>query len=761
MNTNIFDFQNSESTMQFNPLFLPANNFVENPGIAKSFKLSSSSYLFSDIIKVFTGTTDLTKNLDSKLIFPSDITSKQIPSENIFSVYIADNNNLSGLVKELSKDQSLSSGLKELFALISKLSNGGQIKSLQNENDNLLTSDGLKAFLNELNNLVNGTGVKENSSNVKNKNDKDSQELISKILDSLKNGAPVIINIVGKTETLKIELINSEVQKQGDILTRNSGVDLSELGQSIKESGLNSTQDSNLQEIAKNPGSDQITSTDTADQNKQTSNRNAQNETIIQKNFNGLETDKIENLLAELGENKTEMLKEVKIPAANSNNKTASTATNNKAIPQKSPDSLKFLKENEKAGGSDAYKLKFEIVDNENMLQTDKNSDVNKNSVMQNTNSAKSNSDSLTIENLVASKSSLKNINKISNQQNNNTFKNDVQKISNAKTEVDKNSNEIKTSSKNFDDLAMNQKNEIARIDSNVRESLKSQIKNDLNGEATKVLSSKYKIKNTDLTSKQSTNPLEKVNNSDLNEGTGKEIKVTSSENQSVNQKEIISNSHPNNIETDNTGKININNSSSGNNFSDYSSNRKQDVLNNSKNPDHVSNDQVENTFSSYLNKFDVNNIKNIQRPAFFNSFNDQMKTIDSSEVVKEISKLASDKDQRNIVLKLIPETLGKVKISLNITNNIIHAHAEVENEAAKFLMQNNIENLKQALVQQGMQLNSLNISLSNHQEQKSNRSYLSKRKSTYTEAQIGEIDEKEHTNVSKHFGYNTYEFLA
>ncbi len=137
------------------------------------------------------------------------------------------------------------------------------------------------------------------------------------------------------------------------------------------------------------------------------------------------------------------------------------------------------------------------------------------------------------------------------------------------------------------------------------------------------------------------------------------------------------------------------------------------------------------------------------------------MKTIDSSEIVKEISNLASDKELKNIVLKLIPEDLGKVKISLDISNNIIHAHAEVENEAAKSLMQNNIGNLKQALVQQGMQLNSLNISLSNHQEQKSNRSYLSKRKPAYGEEQIGEIDEKEQTNKSKHYGYNTYEFLA
>jgi flagellar hook-length control protein FliK len=107
-----------------------------------------------------------------------------------------------------------------------------------------------------------------------------------------------------------------------------------------------------------------------------------------------------------------------------------------------------------------------------------------------------------------------------------------------------------------------------------------------------------------------------------------------------------------------------------------------------------------------------------------------------------------------------MPDSLGKVKISMDINKNVIHAHAEVENEAARSLMQNNIENLKQSLVQQGMQLNSLNISLSNQQEQKSSKSFQSKRKPVYSE-QVKKIDEKENINVSKHYGYNTYEFLA
>ena len=784
MHTNIFDFQNSESTMQFNPLFLPANTFVENSGNAKSFKISSSSYLFSDIIKVIAGTTDLAKNLDYKQILPSDITSKQIPSENILSFNITEND-LSLLVKESCEDPSLSSGLKELFELMNKLSNGGLINSLQNgntfvlnnsANNKSLTSDELKIFLDKLNNLVNGAGEKS-FSNGKNKNNKDSQELISKILDSLKNGIPVVINIVGKTETLKIKLIGSEAKIQedksgnvdynnlnpglsaekeinfsssndGNIKETIKSVGSSEPGESINQIEFNNKQDLNPQENTKNSSANQLSKANTAAQTQQFSNGNA----------NGAETDKIDDLLAELGKNKVEPLKDVEISPENTGEKTAAAANDK----QKTTDSFKFLKVNQKTG-EDIYKFKFEIVDNESVVQADKNSDVNKDYAFQ-ANSTKSNSGVLTIEGLVASKSSLKDINKIVNRENNSTFNNTTLNINSAQDEVNKNpdtiksevkdasfkiqnqENEIKISSKNSDTFTFNPKNEINEIKTNNSKNLNTRVIEQYN-------------KKADAAKIENSNPQQNLN---LNEDSGKDIKVANDENQSANHREINSNSNLNNsIEADHTGKINLGNGYLGDNSGEDLSNSKQDGLNDSKKQDHIINTKGEDVFTSYLNKVDVNNIQNVRKPAYFNSFSDQMKTIDSSEIVKEISKLASDKDQKNIVLKLVPETLGKVKISLDISNNIIHAHAEVENEAAKSLMLNNIENLKQALVQQGLQLNSLNISLSNNHEQKSNRSYLSKRKSTYTEAQIGEIDEKEHLNVSKHFGYNTYEFLA
>ncbi len=213
------------------------------------------------------------------------------------------------------------------------------------------------------------------------------------------------------------------------------------------------------------------------------------------------------------------------------------------------------------------------------------------------------------------------------------------------------------------------------------------------------------------------------------------------------------------NIKSDLSGKINLSDNQLNDNIEDNLINNKKDDSGNSKDEGQFSQSKGDNFFNSYLNKIEMNNVQSAKRPDYKENFDDQMKRVDSSELVKEITKLAAG-DQKNVVLKLIPEDLGKVKIFLDISNNIIHAHAEVENEAAKILMQNNVDNLKQSLVQQGLQLNSLNISLANHHEQKSNKPYLSKRKAMYNE-QIREISDEEARTVSKNYGYNTYEFLA
>jgi hypothetical protein len=446
------------------------------------------------------------------------------------------------------------------------------------------------------------------------------------------------------------------------------------------------------------------------------------------------------------------------------------------SISRKKSGSLKIFNNGQNTADNDFYKLKLEIVDNEKNTQSIKNHSDLSNAAERLRNSsfaAKNKSDSLTIENLVASKSSLKNISKLSNQANTTTVKPD-ENIKNVKIEIQNTPGETKSNSKNLNSVSLKPENEIKIENENIKHSeypgkinldgektdqgtgKSASIKNDMQ----KSVKAEYNTLNK-VNSDNPANPEKAIKETNSNTKVSEEIKAAGTDTKSINHKDTVSNSHlSDNLKVDNSAKINPNNSPE-NNFGDNLSNSKQDLSNNSKGQEQISSDRGENAFSSYLNKTDANIIQNNNRPAYLNNLTDQMKTIDSNEIVNEISKLASDKDQKNIVLKLVPETLGKVKIMLDISNNIIHAHAEVESEAAKSLMQNNLGNLKQALAQQGMQLNSLNISLSNHQEQKSNRSYLSKRKYSYSEPQIGEIDENEHTNVSKHYGYNTYEYLA
>ena len=770
MNTNIFDFQNSESSMQFNPLFLPANTFVENPGTIKSFKLSNSSYLFSDIIKVVAGSTGLTKNPDTKLNFPSEISSSNIPSANVFSFNLSNINNLQDLGKVLNNGQTSVFNLNEIITLINQLFQSGCIGSLKNgiqsdlnnpPDDKVLTGDGLNAFLNELNNLLTNAGVKENSSKEKNKTDEDSQQIISKIISSLKCGAPVIINIIGKNETLKIELNKIDVQVQGDNsannnhisnltaelpiakenlnnsinvveIQNNQEINLSALEQSVKNISLGESYNTRVQDVVKditgkNPG-DNISTEQTnahsnsAEQSSQNSKINLINQAEAAPDLKTKMPgqDIIDNLFSKFNENGTESLNENKIPSVISKIKTQAAGTINKIASDKSPSSPKFLNIDKNTGNSDIYKLKLEIVNNEKTIDMTESN-------QESSGSDKNSSYSLSVENLIASKSSLKNISKSLNRQEDILIKSDVKiEVGNKYVDVKNAGNtapEIKSGKNDVENFPTKLKQESAKTNPNTQKIL---------------------------------------NEADSDTQVSKDIKVAGRDSQLINHKDTISNSHSTeNVKTDNSGNINLNNNSTEDNLSNYLSGNNQDLFNHSKDQNQIPNDNGEIAFSSYINKIDSGGIQNISRAVYLNNISDQMKTIDSTEIVKEISKLASEKDQKNIVLKLVPETLGKVKIMMDVSNNIIHAHAEVENEAAKSLMQNNIENLKQALAQQGMQLNSLNISLSNHQEQKANRSYLSKRKFNYTDRQIGEIDEKEHTNVSKHYGYNTYEFLA
>ncbi len=134
-------------------------------------------------------------------------------------------------------------------------------------------------------------------------------------------------------------------------------------------------------------------------------------------------------------------------------------------------------------------------------------------------------------------------------------------------------------------------------------------------------------------------------------------------------------------------------------------------------------------------------------------------KTIKSFELTKEISKLFESGTSQKVVLKLLPEALGKVKLTLEVGGEIIHAKAEVETESVKQMLQTNTETLKQTLSQNGLQLASFNVSLSGSDEKQS-KAYGQKKRANNFGDKV-KIDKQILPVAIRKLGYNTYEYLA
>ncbi len=117
-----------------------------------------------------------------------------------------------------------------------------------------------------------------------------------------------------------------------------------------------------------------------------------------------------------------------------------------------------------------------------------------------------------------------------------------------------------------------------------------------------------------------------------------------------------------------------------------------------------------------------------------------------------------NDNQSKSVELKLSPEDLGKVKINIEVSQNSVKANFQVENNAVKNVIQNNLDQLKQAMISQGLSINSLNVSLSGSEQQHS-RNLQNKKKFSTNDKNI-EIIQLGSTVIPRKLGYNTYEYL-
>ena len=126
---------------------------------------------------------------------------------------------------------------------------------------------------------------------------------------------------------------------------------------------------------------------------------------------------------------------------------------------------------------------------------------------------------------------------------------------------------------------------------------------------------------------------------------------------------------------------------------------------------------------------------------------------------MKELTKFISKKEKGSLTFSIRPEHLGQLKITLDSLDNALKARIEVENEQAKQLLEKNVDKLQQELLDNGVKLNSLNISLSNSKRQKDQKDL--KNKPNNNSKDLGQVGESEEELQKKSFGYNTYEYIA
>ncbi|MEJ5350766.1 MAG: flagellar hook-length control protein FliK [Melioribacteraceae bacterium] len=143
-----------------------------------------------------------------------------------------------------------------------------------------------------------------------------------------------------------------------------------------------------------------------------------------------------------------------------------------------------------------------------------------------------------------------------------------------------------------------------------------------------------------------------------------------------------------------------------------------------------------------------------------FGNLKESLKVINANQITDEISKYINGGNKQSITFQLSPENLGKLTLSIDYIENQLRANIEVENEQVKQLIQNNIEQLKNSLQSSGIQLNDVNVSLSNY-EQKSLRN-SNNRKKSYSKSYGKEInvENSKAPSTKKLMGYNTYDYL-
>ena len=165
----------------------------------------------------------------------------------------------------------------------------------------------------------------------------------------------------------------------------------------------------------------------------------------------------------------------------------------------------------------------------------------------------------------------------------------------------------------------------------------------------------------------------------------------------------------------------------------------------------------VVNSIADQGNSTGNKNISQIQKPIPQGNFQEEVKTVKQYHVIDELSKFIESGDKKSLTLKITPENLGEVKLVLDVVKEVVHAKIEVQNESVQRMVQNNMDHLKQSLVQSGLQAGTINITLTNQEQKFSKPTEQKKKESDTSKSEKTEI--KKERSIRRNMGYNTYEY--
>jgi flagellar hook-length control protein FliK len=133
---------------------------------------------------------------------------------------------------------------------------------------------------------------------------------------------------------------------------------------------------------------------------------------------------------------------------------------------------------------------------------------------------------------------------------------------------------------------------------------------------------------------------------------------------------------------------------------------------------------------------------------------------VDIKNIRDEISNLIQKGEKKKVEFQLTPDNLGKMTIKLEVVNKMISASIKVDSESTQQIVQNSLEGLKTSLNQNGVQYNSVSVSLANSEE-KNQRYFKQQKKKQNAHKNILGAEGVEETLLHKNLGYNKYDFIA